>query len=362
MKIAFIIRPNVFDVPGGDTVQMTKTATELQKLGVSVDVFTSGQKVDYANFDLIHLFNIIDCEDLLYHALHSSKPIALSTIYVDYREYDKHHRKGLISFLSKILPYHRIEYLKTLAKFMLKGEKVSSPLYWVKGHNGSIKCILRKTAMLLPNSMNEYHRLQQDYHTNLPYRVIPNGFDPDLFKTTPTETQRRGILCVGRIEGRKNQLNLIRAINQTNYTLTLIGQVSPNQKSYYRQCRSEAGPNIRFIDYLPQNELLSFYQQSKVHALPSWFETTGLSNLEAAAMGCNLVIADRGDVRDYFENYAYYCEPDDINSIRHSIEKAYETENNGLLKTHVFTHFTWEKAAEATLKAYSEIFKQHDTI
>lgn len=362
MRVAFVIRPTVYSVPGGDTVQMSQTAKELQKLGVSVDIFTSGQQIAYSTFDLIHFFNITDCEDLLYHALHAKIPIALSSIYVDYREYDRFHRKGVINFLSKILPYHQVEYLKTLAKFVLKGEKVSTPLYWIKGHNGSIHSILNKTELLLPNSANEYARLKKDFGVNLPYKVIPNGFDPALFKETDNNQPREGILCVGRIEGRKNQLNLIRAINKTRYNLTLIGQVAPNQKAYYLQCVEEAGPNVKFIDYIPQKELLQFYSRTKVHALPSWFETTGLSNLEAAATGCNLVMANRGDVMDYFENYAYYCEPDNIESIRETIEQAYKAEKNNSLQTHVLSNFTWEIAAAKTLNAYTEMLKRYDTI
>jgi glycosyltransferase involved in cell wall biosynthesis len=362
MKVAFIIRPNVHTIPGGDTVQMNQTAKELQKLGVSVDIFTSDKKIDYSCFDLIHFFNITDCEDLLYHALHAKKPIALSSIYVDYREYDRHHRTGVINLLSKILPYHQIEYLKTLAKFVLKREKVSTPLYWIKGHNGSIRCILEKTTLLLPNSQNEYSRLKNDFNVNLPYHVIPNGFDPALFYENKNTQPRKGILCVGRIEGRKNQLNLIRAVNKTTYNLTLIGQIAPNQKGYYKQCLKEAGPNVKFIDYLPQHKLLHFYNQSKVHAMPSWFETTGLSNLEAAAMGCNLVIANRGDVMDYFENYAYYCAPDSVDSIKEAIESAYAAEKNDSLKEHVLSNFIWEIAAAKTLKAYIEILKHYDTI
>jgi glycosyltransferase involved in cell wall biosynthesis len=60
-----------------------------------------------------------------------------------------------------------------------------------------------------------------------------------------------------------------------------------------------------------------------VHVLASWFETTGLVSLEAAMMDCNVVVTKKGDTVEYFSDMAYYCEPDDINSIRNAIEKAY---------------------------------------
>ncbi len=56
--------------------------------------------------------------------------------------------------------------------------------------------------------------------------------------------------------------------------------------------------------------------------MPSWFETTGLSSLEAAAMGCNIVITRKGDAYEYFGDYAYYCDPESPDSIFKAIEKA----------------------------------------
>ena len=55
------------------------------------------------------------------------------------------------------------------------------------------------------------------------------------------------ILCVARIEGIKNQLNLIRALSGTNFHLLIIGSHSKNHKSYYEQCKAEAGSNIEFL-------------------------------------------------------------------------------------------------------------------
>jgi glycosyltransferase involved in cell wall biosynthesis len=100
-------------------------------------------------------------------------------------------------------------------------------------------------------------------------------------------------------------------LNNSKYTLLLVGSPAPNQKSYYNECRRIAAENIFFYDHVPQEELISYYKRAKVHALPSWFETCGLSSLEAAAMGCNVMITDKGYTREYFGNDAFYCEPGD---------------------------------------------------
>jgi len=38
------------------------------------------------------------------------------------------------------------------------------------------------------------------------------------------------VLCIARIEGIKNQLNLIKALNDTEFNVLLIGSHAPNQK------------------------------------------------------------------------------------------------------------------------------------
>ncbi len=55
---------------------------------------------------------------------------------------------------------------------------------------------------------------------------------------------------------------------------------------------------------------------------PSWFETTGLSSLEAAAMGCNIVITRKEDAYEYFENDACYYDPESPESIFQAIDQA----------------------------------------
>jgi glycosyltransferase involved in cell wall biosynthesis len=118
---------------------------------------------------------------------------------------------------------------------------------------------------------------------------------------------------------------------------------------------------MQFIDFIPQEQLLDYYSKAKVHILASWFETTGLSNLEAGAMGCNLVVGRRGDVEEYFEDLVEYCEPDDLKSIRAAIEKSWNKEVSPILQSRIFNNFTWKAAAKITYEAYQTILS-HDTI
>lgn len=353
LKIVMIARPNLFSVTGGDTIQVKETAHALRQLGINVDVVVNGE-INYSQYDLLHFFNVITPEDILGHIRRTNKPFVVSTIYVNYREYDRYHRGGSIGYLSRFLSRDGIEYVKTTGKFLLKGEKVSTPLFFIKGHRRSIQHILKRASLLLPNSENEYRRLVTDYGINKPYRVIPNAINPDLFKPIP-HTERNIVLCVARIEGQKNQLNVIRALNGAPYKVVFIGAAAPNQLAYYNQCRAEAAENITFVDFIPQSQLLKYYSLARVHILASWFETTGLSNLEAGAMCCRLVAGDRGDVRDYLGDDAFYCEPGDLSSIRNAVDKAWLAAETSVLSDKIRQNYIWTKTAEATLRAYQSV-------
>ena len=177
--------------------------------------------------------------------------------------------------------------------------------------------------MILPNSQSEYNRVQQAYPAKTNYMVVPNGVNVEKFPFNPSlEKDDHLVICVARIEGRKNHINLIKALNNTRFKLVLIGAPAPNQGDYYRECRSIAADNVHFLDRVPQEELLEYYQRAKVHVLPSWFETTGLSSIEATVMHCNIVITDRGDTREYFGSDAFYCDPVDPQSILTAIENC----------------------------------------
>jgi glycosyltransferase involved in cell wall biosynthesis len=186
--------------------------------------------------------------------------------------------------------------------------------------------------------------------------MVPNGIDENLFRPDPViKKDPYLVVCAARIEGIKNQLNLIRALNNKPFTVVIIGAPAPNQLDYYRKCRNLAAKNIIFLDHLSQQELVQYYQKAKVHILPSWFETCGLSTLEAAAMGCNVVITDKGFTREYFEDFAFYCDPSSPASILEAVEKAASSQMKKGLQDKIFECYTWKKAAQQTLEAYKKI-------
>jgi glycosyltransferase involved in cell wall biosynthesis len=333
-------------------VQVVQTARQLTALGVGVDILLAKEMIPYEQYDLLHFFNLIRPADILYHSKMAKKPFVISTILCTYGDYYKYNRNGLGAIFTR-LPADGVEYLKTVARWLLGKDHLSSIDYLWKGQRKSIIEILSKADIILPNSESEFKRVQETYPCKVKHMIITNGINPEKFPfNSAVEKDGNLVICVARIEGRKNQLNLIKALNNTRFNLVIIGAPAPNQQEYYQQCLSVAADNISFADRLPQRELLEYFQRAKVHILPSWFETTGLSSIEATVMHCNIVITNKGDTRDYFGDDAVYCDPASPESILEAVEEASVAPFNEDLLNRILNNYTWQQAAQQTLKAY----------
>jgi glycosyltransferase involved in cell wall biosynthesis len=370
MRVLFQSRRNLFNVPGGDTTQIEKTAEFLEKKGVKVDVSTEFEP-ELSDYDLVHIFNLMRGQETylqVFNAKRRGTPVALSTIYGLYTEYEKKASTPVRRVIASIFSPYQVENLKIFAR-AVKNREIHRGVINVlrKGYYRTLKEICNNIDIFLPNSVSEMNRIIKDFKLEkekIEYIVVPNAVDKDLFKYEKTGVDKEiygkykdCILCVSRIEGRKSQLNLVRAIKGLPYKLVLIGKPAPNHIKYFEKIKKEGGDNVIFLGQISHEKLPQYYKVAKVHALISWMETPGLSSLEAAIMRCNIVITEKGDTRDYFGGFAYYCEPDNINSIRQAIVKAYNAPFKKDLEETIINNYTWEKTAEKTLEGYNKILR-----
>ena len=362
MKVLFITRPTVFSGPGGDTVQLLQTKKYLEKIGVNVTIADSFES-DLSNFDVIHFFNLRNPQDLLVPVRTAKKlglPSVLSTIWGSYHEGDIKGRDGWYSLLARCLKENYLEYIKAAARMIVNRNFSKNMIrYFLKGHLAAQKAIVSDVDVLLPNSPTELERVRFDMSSpSKKGTVVPNAVDLDVFDSSVVESDEKfkkfenSIVCAARIESRKGQLQLIRAVRGTPYKLVIVGKPSPNSMGYYKKCLKEATNNVHFISHIAHAELAKLYKVAHAHALISWMETPGLSSLEAGVMGCNLLVTSKGDTPYYFEDYAVYVEPDSVYSIRKGIHQVMESPYNEKLRKRIINEFNWNKTAEMTLRGY----------
>lgn len=369
MNVLYITRPTVFSGPGGDTVQLLKTAEYLKSYDVNVTIADTAEP-DMDGYDLVHFFNLRNPQDLLVNVRRAKSkklPMVLSTIWGSYQECDIKTRTGLGGFLARNVSEYKLEYIKVIARALVNRNFSKGMLnYFMLGHRSALKEIASTVDVLLPNSPTELERVKEDTGTpDKQGQVVANAVDLSIFDYDNVVVEEKYkkfqgcILSAARIEIRKCQLDLIRAVKGTSHQLVIVGKASPNSQYYYDQCKLEAGENVHFISHVDHNELAQLYKVAAVHALISWMETPGLSTLEAAVMGCNVVVTDRGDTKYYFEDFAEYVEPDDPASILAGLERALNKPFAIGLEERIKNNFTWQHTAEETYQGYNMALKGH---
>jgi glycosyltransferase involved in cell wall biosynthesis len=375
MKVLMQSRKNFFELRGGDTVQLEKTKMELEKLGVEVD-FSLDFEPDLSNYDLVHLSNVTRIQETYLHvknAKKQGKPIVLSTIYWPMDEFERLGQVGIRKFINSHVKIDTEEKIKAIARYLKdkNSRNEATRNLWKIGYTKMQKYVVDNVDYFLPNSEMEMDEFCKSFGVEKDrYKVIPNAIDADIARKQDEveipkefEKYRNAIICVGRIEPRKNQLSLVKALDKSNYKLILVGAVSDNQKSYFNEIKEimDRNPNFYYISKIENSKLYQLYKVCKVSTLPSWLDTPGLVSLEAAAMGCNLAISSKGSTTEYFINMAEYCLPDDINGIRSAIDRAYAKPQNDKLKNRIFENYTWKIAGQKTLEAYKTILDEERT-
>lgn len=331
MKVLFQARPDFMKNPAGDSVQMISTGQALKKLGVELH-FSSDPNIDLSTYDLVHIFNITRIKEsymFFLNAQKQKKTTVLSPIYWPPNNY-------------------------------LKREGASSNALSIWTHMQPMRArLVRECDLLLPNSKIEGEILSQDFLKVSPQQVVPNGFPdtfidatPELFCEKFPNTPKEFVLCVARISSRKNQHWLAKITQELGLPLVLLGPV--NDKTYFERVMSF--PNVNYLGTLQGDLLSSAYSASSVHALPSWFETPGLSSIEAGACGTVVISTDQGSPREYFQDMALYVHPLDDQSLRTALDQAFNASPLPLMH-HIHNHYPWSKVAEMTLEAYKKVIQ-----
>lgn len=366
MRVLWLVRDDLCTHPGGDTTQILKTAQALVELGVSVD-FAGRPPHSTSSYDLVHLFHL----DRLWEHLPVCRQLrrarsaaVLSTIYWPADDFDRGGRAGFQGFLARLLGSERYQAARLTQRFFMRRSGGGLLRGWDRrllNFCAAARYLLETVRVILPNSRAEQEVIAERFGVRPPAVIVPNAADGATFGGPyPPVASRSGVLCVGRLEPRKNQLALIEALADSEVSLTLVGQSGRFSGRYAARCRAAGGANVRYVGQCDQAELRTLYHGARVHACVSWYETPGLASLEAGLCGCRLVVTPGGCTREYFGVDAYYCQPDDPESIREAIEAALAAETPTALAERISSEFTWSAAARATLAGYETALGARD--
>ncbi len=201
------------------------------------------------------------------------------------------------------------------------------------------------------------------------------GIKKNLDKTQETMTDVREkykiskqyILFVGTLQPRKNIVRLVEAFakiledkQQEDLNLVVVGK-----KGWLYEKILESPGNlkildkVKFLDFVPDEDLPSLYKDALCYVLPSLYEGFGLPVLEAMKYGCPVITSNVSSLPEAGGDAALYVDPLNTDDIAEKIKEVIDSKKlRDDMREKGYAHlkkFSWEKTARETLRILEEI-------
>lgn len=348
----------------GDATQMRETVKAMRKLpevevrcyyyrNAAVLVTETGEEISWAELpslcDVGHVFTTLPKWYRAVDGVLAKMPTLYSTVYWNncFREY--------ISVKNGTVFRHIFRSLEYIFRRLvgLKSRKIASwcigilPNSWAEGDVFRSVHTLRQHAICVP----------------VPNAVAP---PPEPVQLARPDDVPKGdyIVCPGIFAPRKNQLALVRAMKGSGLPIVFLGKEYEPVPSHYKKCVAEADENMYFLGHVPSNSsrYWAILKHARVAVLASDCETPGIAMLEAALAGARPVVTKYGGTQEYYGIVAEYLNPYSVSHIRQAVDTAWQRGRLLPQEAALFSRFTWEWAAELTVRAYRqaiEIFNRY---
>lgn len=361
MKVAVLV-DTWFPFVGGGQINAFEISKRLAKKGIQTEIITrnSGQEnIKYPkNLTIVKLGAKSAPENNLARYVY----LVRSFFYIYKKDYDLIHAHAFLPGITARL----LMVAKGIPSiFTVHGTSLGTKL-------NSFLSRLTENFILTKILYSSQITVAQDFlsiqNINKKIFYIPNGVDNFYFKHQ-TVVRKNQILSVARLHPQKNLINLIKAFkiilgDYPNYKLIIAGD-GPQKKELIDLIKSLNIQNsINILGEVSKKQLRSLYSSSKLFALPSIYEGQPLALLEALATKLPVIATKTGDipfiVKETINGYLI-DKPADPEKIASVIKKALK--NRDLFKlgerghSFVANRFTWDTAAEKTIKVYEKVTK-----
>lgn len=305
MRICFVARLDFTTKPGGDTVQWQMYERVAREAGLSTCTWFDDAPRPEA--DVYHAFNIdrpLELYPKMQAVRRAGRPFVLSTIHHPNAWLERFRAsfppggwKGALFYRSPIgrsIPAG--ESLKELARLASQRRLVRLgdvlPLW-----SQRVRWLLREAAVITLLSKAEGAFIREDFgHDCGGAVVLPNWVEGIGHGTAqlPPETAELAdgaILVVGRIEARKNVLQLARWLGAAGEKTLFVGRTNPNEAPYagsFEQALAGLS-SVRWLPGVSRELLAGIYARGRVLLNGSFVEVSPLVDIEALSCGCPVI-------------------------------------------------------------------------
>ncbi len=173
------------------------------------------------------------------------------------------------------------------------------------------------------------------------------------------------ILFVGTLQPRKNITRLIEAFakivkNHPEISLIVVGKKGwQYEEILLAPGKFGVGTQVKFLDFVTDDDLPLFYQNAICFVLPSLYEGFGLPVLEAMKLGCPVITSNVSSLPEAGGTAAAYVDPLNVDDIAQKLEQVIKDPSLRKKmaqagKRHI-KKFSWEKTAKETLAVLQEV-------
>lgn len=201
--------------------------------------------------------------------------------------------------------------------------------------------------------------------------VAAPGYDPAVYRPLPVGDvaqfrQAKGLperfwLFIGTLEPRKNLTTLLNAYAQlpTSEQLPLIlggGKGWDYDDIFTTIERHQLADKVRWVGFIPTDELPFWYNSAETFFYPSVFEGFGLPVLEAMACGTPVIVSDSTSLPEIVGESSVRVPPYDEDAWVTALHRAFHDrawrENAAQQGIKEVERYTWQQTAETTLRSY----------
>ena len=196
--------------------------------------------------------------------------------------------------------------------------------------------------------------------------IVPNGIGKKFTNgNTGLFQDKFGVmdfvLSVGSINKNKNQLALIKAMDNLPYKLVIVGRAPAGDKGYMKKCREAAGKNVIFTGQLRYEDplLASAYAAAKLFVMPSYSEVMPLTLYEAAVAGCKVIASRNIPLSEKIRQYVATFNPDRPEELAALIDRQMRSSRNDKLKKIVSQMPSWADVGRQIKGIYEEVLLEN---
>ncbi|WP_261903464.1 glycosyltransferase [Vibrio fortis] len=288
-------------VHGGDVVQVLNYVKYLEELGNTCKLVGRFPKEEFDVYIIVNIDRPIEVYSYYRHIKRKNKPFFVVPIHhpIDaVSKYEIEIRGGVGGLLASIVPdFYKREKIKNISRFVKR--KWYLKLIFMTmflDYKKVIKNVIENAECVFCISNQEKREIANRFNVEFKSKIVRNGVDITNDVVHEAEERNFDLVVVGRIEERKNQISIIKAMSAERFNIVFVGAMDRKPTPYQNEFLKLVNANERLIykGKLSQKELFSLYSNCKVLVNASFFEVSPLVDIEAALFGCRVVSTQFG--------------------------------------------------------------------